>query len=93
MAAKTTAPSFTELNDLTCEDIGGKVLFATDDWFAGTFDKPFKEKFFQKSFEIAAENLLKSEAPVWKEGFTDSGKWMDGWETRRKVVVTNLRKK
>ena len=32
-----------------------------------------------------AENLLKIEAPVWKEGlFTEFGKWMDGWETRRK---------
>jgi allantoicase len=27
-------PKFTELNDLTCEEIGGKILFATDDWFA-----------------------------------------------------------
>lgn len=35
MADKTPLPSFTELNDLSCEDIGGKVLFATDDWFAG----------------------------------------------------------
>ena len=34
---------------------------------------------------IAAENLLKSEDPVWKEGFTECGKWMDGWESRRKV--------
>ena len=34
----------------------------------------------------AAENLLNSEPPVWKEGlFTTYGKWMDGWETRRKV--------
>jgi allantoicase len=28
-------PKFTELNDLTCQEIGGKILFATDDWFAG----------------------------------------------------------
>ena len=27
-------PKFTELNDLTCEDVGGKIIFATDDWFA-----------------------------------------------------------
>jgi len=30
-------PKFTELNDLSCEEIGGKILFATDDWFAGKF--------------------------------------------------------
>ncbi|KAI4460747.1 allantoicase [Holotrichia oblita] len=32
-----------------------------------------------------AENLLKYEDPVFKVGlYTDYGKWMDGWETRRK---------
>ena len=41
--------------------------------------------FFYWSFFLAAENLLKSEDPVWKEGFTECGKWMDGWESRRKV--------
>jgi hypothetical protein len=36
--------------------------------------------------EIAAENLIKAEPPVWQEGlFTEFGKWMDGWESRRKV--------
>ncbi|XP_020372409.1 allantoicase [Rhincodon typus] len=35
----------------------------------------------------AAENLLKREAPQWKaEDFTNFGKWMDGWETRRKRI-------
>ncbi|GCC30625.1 allantoicase [Chiloscyllium punctatum] len=35
----------------------------------------------------AAENLLKREAPQWKaEDFTTFGKWMDGWETRRKRI-------
>lgn len=29
--------------------------------------------------------MLQPEAPVWKEGvFDDNGKWMDGWESRRK---------
>ncbi|MEH6576979.1 MAG: allantoicase [Amphritea sp.] len=29
--------------------------------------------------------LLQPEEPVWKEGvFDDNGKWMDGWESRRK---------
>ena len=35
-ALASSPPSFTELNDLSCEDIGGRVIFATDDWFAGT---------------------------------------------------------
>nr|CAD7448664.1 unnamed protein product [Timema bartmani] len=49
---------------------GGKIMFATDDWFA------------------VAENLLKVEEPQWQEGvFTAYGKWMDGWETRRKRVA------
>src|SRR6476661_4793677 len=31
------------------------------------------------------ENLLKPGKPVWKEHeYTDRGKWMDGWESRRK---------
>src|SRR5258708_19408185 len=33
------------------------------------------------------ENLLKPHPPVWKEHeYTDRGKWMDGWESRRKRV-------
>ena len=33
------------------------------------------------------ENLLKARPPVWKEHeYTDRGKWMDGWESRRKRV-------
>ena len=33
----------------------------------------------------AAERILSSKKPIFKEGVYDShGKWMDGWETRRK---------
>ena len=33
----------------------------------------------------AAERILSSEKPIFKDGLYDShGKWMDGWETRRK---------
>ena len=33
------------------------------------------------------ENLLKPHPAVWKEHeYTDKGKWMDGWESRRKRV-------
>ncbi len=67
MIAKEPGPAFTEMIDLAAERLGGKVLWANDDFFA--------EK----------ENLLKAAAPVWIEGkYTDRGKWMDGWESRRR---------
>ncbi len=36
-------------------------------------------------FFAPKENLLKTSAPIFIEGkYTDLGKWMDGWETRRR---------
>ena len=36
-------------------------------------------------FFAEKENLVKATEPVWREGeYTDRGKWMDGWETRRR---------
>jgi allantoicase len=36
-------------------------------------------------FFAPKENLIKPHAPVWIEGkYTDDGKWMDGWESRRR---------
>ncbi|HUO34957.1 MAG TPA: hypothetical protein VMU43_08185, partial [Candidatus Acidoferrum sp.] len=36
-------------------------------------------------FFAPKENLLKASKPVFIEGkYTDRGKWMDGWETRRR---------
>lgn len=36
-------------------------------------------------FFAEAENLIAISDPVWREGeYTDRGKWMDGWETRRR---------
>lgn len=36
-------------------------------------------------FFAAKENLLQASAPIFIEGkYTDLGKWMDGWETRRR---------
>ncbi len=62
-----TAPSFAQLTDLAAERLGGKVLFATDDFFA--------EK----------ENLIKPGRGIFiTDKYTDRGKWMDGWESRRK---------
>ncbi len=67
MTTRKPEPAFTELVDLAAERLGGKVLWANDDFFA--------EK----------ENLLKGAPPVWIEGkYTDRGKWMDGWESRRR---------
>ena len=38
-------------------------------------------------FFAEKENLLKPEAPIWiTDKYTDNGKWMDGWESRRKRV-------
>src|SRR2546421_4518354 len=36
-------------------------------------------------FFAPKEHLLKASTPVFREGeYTDRGKWMDGWETRRR---------
>ncbi len=41
--------------------------------------------FANDDFFAQKENLLKPVAPIWIEGkYTDLGKWMDGWETRRR---------
>ena len=59
--------AFTELVDLASERLGGRVLWANDDFFA------------------PKENLLKASKPIFLAGkYTDRGKWMDGWESRRR---------
>ncbi|MGC4041528.1 MAG: allantoicase [Flavobacterium sp.] len=63
------SPAFTTLTDLAAERLGGKVLYATDDFFA--------EK----------ENLILPTRGIFiHDKYTDRGKWMDGWESRRKRV-------
>jgi allantoicase len=63
----SAAPDFAAHTELSADKVGGKILFATDEWFA------------------AASDVIKYDEPVWKEGlFTEQGKWMDGWESRRK---------
>ena len=62
-----TSPAFAGLIDLAAERLGGKVLYATDDFFA--------EK----------GNLIKPARGIFiADKYTDRGKWMDGWESRRK---------
>jgi len=66
------SPDFTQLTDLAAEKLGGKVVFATDDFFA--------EK----------ENLINSGRGVFiTDKYTERGKWMDGWESRRKRTLGN----
>jgi len=60
---------FTDLPDLASARVGGRALFANDDFFA------------------ARSNLVRSEAAVFVPGkYTVRGKWMDGWESRRRRV-------
>jgi allantoicase len=67
MEPEKQAHAFTHLIDLAAERFGGKVLWCTDDFFAGK------------------ENLIKPGKPVFiPDKYTDRGKWMDGWESRRK---------
>lgn len=41
-------------------------------------------------FFAPKEALLRAGAPEWHEGeYTDRGKWMDGWETRRRRIPGN----
>jgi allantoicase len=41
-------------------------------------------------FFAPKENLIKRDPPIWIDGkYTERGKWMDGWETRRRRDVTN----
>ena len=55
------------LVDLASERLGGRVVAASDEFFA------------------PKEGLILAEPPIWRDGeYTDRGKWMDGWETRRR---------
>jgi allantoicase len=56
-----------DLPDLAAARLGGRALFASDEFFA------------------PRQNLLKPGRGVFIPGkFTARGKWMDGWETRRR---------
>jgi allantoicase len=69
MNEPSQAAVFAGLTDLAARVLGGRVLIASDDFFA--------EK----------ENLLEPGRGVFiADKYTDRGKWMDGWESRRKRV-------
>ena len=43
--------------------------------------------FKSDDFFAAAHRILNTDAPVFKDGLFDkNGKWMDGWETRKKKI-------
>lgn len=55
------------LIDLAQPNLGSKVIFKTDEFFA------------------SANRIINPLPPVFKSGIFDkNGKWMDGWETRRR---------
>ncbi|HTE50689.1 MAG TPA: allantoicase [Kofleriaceae bacterium] len=58
--------ALSHLIDLASERIGGAVMAANDEFFAGR------------------ENLVRAAAPVERDEYVLTGKWMDGWETRRR---------
>jgi allantoicase len=58
---------FTDLPDLASARVGGRAVYASDDFFA------------------SKANLVRPEAAVFISGkYTSRGKWMDGWESRRR---------
>ena len=58
---------FSDYLDLAAAKLGGKVLYANDDFFA--------EK----------ENLIQEGRGIFiADKYTERGKWMDGWESRRR---------
>jgi allantoicase len=63
---------FTERPDLAAARVGGRALFANDEFFA------------------SRRNVLEAGRGVFIPGkFTSRGKWMDGWETRRRRTPGN----
>ncbi len=65
--SETQIPSFTSMIDLALENLGGKAIACSDDFFA------------------PMENLIKPGRGIFIEDkYTEFGKWMDGWESRRK---------
>jgi allantoicase len=67
VAGDHSTPPFASLADLASSRVGGRVIAASDDFFA------------------PKSNLVKPGPPVFVAGkFTARGKWMDGWESRRR---------
>jgi allantoicase len=65
--ADHSTPPYASLADLASARVGGRVLAASDDFFA------------------PRSNLLKPQPAVFiPDKFTTRGKWMDGWESRRR---------
>lgn len=67
MSHSISTTVFTGLIDLLAENLGGKALACSDDFFAemGNLVKPGRGVFLP-------------------DAYTERGKWMDGWESRRR---------
>ena len=53
--------------NLASEELGSKVVYATDEFFG------------------KKENLIRAQRPISRPGvFTENGRWVDGWVTRRR---------
>ncbi|KXS15888.1 allantoicase-like protein [Gonapodya prolifera JEL478] len=52
-----------------------------------SLDVGAKVLFATDDFFQVAESMLKSDEPVFNDEYTEFGKWMDGWETRRKRIA------
>jgi len=64
---KSAMEAFEDLPNLASPQLGARVVFATDEWFA------------------ACDNMLNDAPAEWKADlYTPFGKWMDGWESRRR---------
>ncbi len=75
--------NYLDLPNLASPQLGGSIVFATDEWFAAAGE--FAVCKSKESYLLFLENVIKDEEPVWKQDdYTPFGKWMDGWESRRR---------
>jgi hypothetical protein len=95
---------FADLPNLASPQLGARIVFATDEWFAAagrhwgldltcwfgtqcTTPCPNLPPQYSlvHTHSLQLDNLIADTAPVWDEdAYTPFGKWMDGWESRRR---------
>jgi len=79
-----------DLPNLVSPLLGSKIVFATDEWFASAGVLLLSVKIRFRSLTIyflllLSDNMIQDTEPVWKQDlYTSYGKWMDGWESRRR---------
>ncbi|XP_066496398.1 probable inactive allantoicase [Tiliqua scincoides] len=70
---KEVLPDFVHLNDLACETIGGKILFASDDFFAPA------ENLLKKQRPVFHEDLF-TDYGKWRDGWETRRKRIPGYD-------------